>query len=160
MEPGLARGAAPRPALVDDDPDSCTILCESRIAGAEQECASASTGVTLCFASLGCEDLAQALSGGTDHACGFDQIQRDTVCNGGQVDCDFGADGDLEGTNCELEIFCPGDPVQKMTCDAGQCLCLVDDEQVGSCPSDTTCGTLAEISDKGVSCCGFTPVGP
>ena len=141
------------------DPAGCTTLCEGNLAEVGPDCAAATLAALTCFASLSCEHLALALEGELGHPCGSEQIDRDTACGGGPISCDTGGGGNLDGSSCEVETQCPGDPLRRMECDTQQCVCLEDGVQVGSCPADDACKGLEEIEVKAMSCCGFTGPG-
>lgn len=141
------------------DPVSCTALCEANLAEAGPDCAAATSTALTCFGSLSCEHLALALEGELGHPCGPEQFDRDTTCGGGPVSCDSGGGGAFDGSACELEAQCPGEPLHKMECDTQQCVCLEDGVQVGSCPVDEACKDLSGLDAKAMNCCGFTGPG-
>lgn len=140
------------------DPSGCTTLCEGNLAQAGPDCAVATVAALTCFASLSCEHLALALEGEFGHPCGPEQLDRDTACGDGPISCDSGGGGKADGTECELEVQCPGEPLRRMECDTQQCVCLEDGVQTGSCPADDVCKGF-ELDEKAMSCCGFAGPG-
>ncbi|MDC0721684.1 hypothetical protein [Nannocystis bainbridge] len=49
----------------------------------------------------------------------------------------------------------PEEPTQGIECNADLCVCLLDDVDVGQCPSDGVCMDGGAIFDKMASCCDF-----
>jgi hypothetical protein len=141
-----------------DDPAGCAAVCESNLAGAAPECVAAAEAAAQCFACLSCEHLALALDGQFGHPCGPEQFDRNNAC-GGPDSCDSGGTGVLDGTSCELEVQCAGEPLRRMECDTEQCLCFEDGAQVDSCPADDACKGRESLDDKALSCCGFSASG-
>ncbi len=141
-----------------EDWGSCTALCEGNLAETTPDCAAAMVPMLTCFAGLSCEHLALALEGEFGHPCGSEQLDRDTACGDNPISCDTGGGGKADGTACELEVQCPGEPLRRMECDTQQCVCLEDGVQTGSCPADDVCEGF-ELDAKVMSCCGFAGPG-
>ena len=141
---------------VANDLEVCVSLC-SDLAEAPGACGAASEVVNACFIGLSCEHLGIALNGGLAHPCSAEQLDRQEAC--GSLECDTGGGGDIGGTECELELLCGIDPLRRMECDAEQCVCIVDGQQVGSCAADGVCDDLQSLSEKGISCCEFPDPG-
>jgi hypothetical protein len=142
------------------DPDDCATLCEGDLAEASPDCAAATQAMLACFVGLTCEQLALAQSGQLGHPCGSAQIDRNTACNSQPDSCDTGGGGNFDGSSCEVEAMCPGQPLHRMECDTQQCVCLEDGVPVGGCPADNVCNMLETLGAKTMSCCGFAGIGP
>jgi hypothetical protein len=142
-----------------EDPSACTAVCEGNLVGAAPECVAAAEAAAQCFAGLSCEHLALALDDQFGHPCNGEQFDRNNAC-GGPDSCDSGGTGTLDGTSCELEIQCAGEPLRRMECDTEQCLCFEDGVQVDSCPVDGACDARESLDARAMSCCGFPSAGP
>lgn len=137
------------------DANVCVGLCLEKFEGAAGSCVAAHEAMNACFSTLSCEHLELAFAGDLGHPCGSEQLDKSEACDN-PVSCDSGGGGDIDGTHCELTLQCGGDPVRDMKCDAEQCLCLVDGEQVGSCAADGVCDQEFDaLATKAVECCGF-----
>lgn len=140
-----------------EDVAACVTICTTDTAALMEPCKSATEATLVCLAGLRCELLEAALDGGSS-PCASTQFEQTRAC--GEPSCDWGAGGDFGGAQCELMIFCPGEPELNMKCDTETCVCLEGGVEVGGCPANDACLNLGDIQDKGPGCCGFPEVEP
>lgn len=131
----------------DPDPE-CVPDCIEGHGYLEGECLDAQLGLTVCMAGLSCEDLALYF----EHLPGFPGAPCEEQ---GNALCEPGCSGSSEtqGSSCSVEWKCEGLPFHTIECDAEQCACAIEGEQVGSCPSDPAVCDLDLVATD--ACCGW-----
>jgi hypothetical protein len=127
----------------------CVAGCIAGNASFEGECLDAQLAMARCVNDLSCEEIImlyeKTVFGELDGPCASEFAQL----------CPFGCEALAipSETGCTVEIQCGDLPRHDVQCDDQQCLCIVDGEQVGSCPLDQAICDLDVTAAN--TCCGW-----
>ncbi len=168
---GMTSSTGTTGGVPDGIPESCEVACEVVYVCLVDEYESMEACVAECIEettpqepSAECEaaviDLNQCIAGGT-----CEEFESEAFCES-QVDamielCDFdddicsvGIGGDSE--SCGIIEECEEGSME-LRCEGESCLCLVDNEEVGSCKNDVCVDDLDpnDLYGKASECCGF-----
>jgi hypothetical protein len=133
-----------------DSMEACVAECVEETMPEEPsaECEAAVIGFNTCVAAGSCEDFDK------ETFCEAELDLMIEVCDFGGDECTVAVGGDSE--SCGIIEDCD-DGSMELRCEGDSCLCLVDDEEVGSCKNDICVDELDPngLYDKALSCCGF-----
>ncbi len=112
------------------------------------ECEAAVVDVNLCIAGGTCEEFEG------EEFCESQVDAMIELCDFDGEICSVGIGGDSE--SCGIIEEC-GEGSTELRCEGDSCLCLVDEEEVGSCKNDVCVDELdpSVLYDKALTCCGF-----
>lgn len=139
--------------MVMRDVEACTAECSDGLGGSTGQCKKANEGLLECIAGMTCEQITALFVEEDPGPCAQQQAAVEEECGGGDL-CGVSVGGNMEGTECSLQIECEGDPTLDMSCDGETCVCKIGDEMAGMCPSEGIC-MMGDIEAKANDCCGF-----
>ena len=153
--PGLCSSLCMRSdeCMLGFDPDDCAVGCTGDHDHTEGECRDAAVTYLGCLVDMTCEQLQTFFNTDDPGPCAQQSANYSTTCS--DVVCRSGASGNPDGTECQVTVTCPDQPLQAMQCDTETCTCLTDGKPTGMCPADGVCMNLATAPLKTLDCCGF-----
>lgn len=139
--------------MLGTDPAGCTSRCVDDFHGIDGACENATEAYLECLLELTCEQLEAIFSDDDPGPC-IQQV-KDVGVNCSDATCSADVASSPNGTECDVSLTCPNQPILSMQCDTDTCMCFAGNAVTGMCQANNTCMDLANASNQLLDCCGF-----